>query len=516
MALTKVTGSVIKDSVSLSGNVSVGGTLTYQDVTNVDALGIGTFRTGIKVLAGQVDVGSNIKLGNAGVITATSFVGSGANLTGIDATKIITGNTQVQTIDTGSDGHIKFTTEGTERLRITHDAKIGIGTVSPAVAIHHFSDGLNGNSLRLENREGSITLTNDADILSLDANSFHFRNASGSTEKLRITTGGVLTFPTAGVGLHNSATNSYFFAHGSNETRLYHAANAQIKLSFRGSGDTLRGAISADASGIHILTAGSAEQKGVRCVTDGTTELYNNGIKKLDTVTTGIRVHGDEGGTAQLQLLADQGDDDPDYWRFIAETNGILNIQDYGSGSWYNNIRCTGNTGGVNLYHNNALRIETTSYGISIGQNTAGSISGQAGIEIGKGHTTSEIRLKNTSGGSGSGDGFGVQKWSDGNTYIYEYDPNNFIIGTNGVSRWIIGGTSGNLIPFSNNTVDIGTTSTRVRNIYTNDLHLSNEGSTNSVDNTWGNYTIQEGESDLYLINNRNGKKYKFNLTEVS
>ena len=83
MALTKVTGSVIKDSVSLSGNVSVGGTLTYQDVTNVDALGIGTFRTGIKVLAGQVDVGSNIKLGNAGVITATSFVGSGANLTGV-------------------------------------------------------------------------------------------------------------------------------------------------------------------------------------------------------------------------------------------------------------------------------------------------------------------------------------------------------------------------------------------------------------------------------------------------
>ena len=73
MALTKVTGSVIKDSVSLSGNVSVGGTLTYQDVTNVDALGIGTFRTGIKVLAGQVDVGSNIKLGTAGVITASDF-----------------------------------------------------------------------------------------------------------------------------------------------------------------------------------------------------------------------------------------------------------------------------------------------------------------------------------------------------------------------------------------------------------------------------------------------------------
>ena len=48
------------------------------------------------------------------------------------------------------------------------------------------------------------------------------------------------------------------------------------------------------------------------------------------------------------------------------------------------------------------------------------------------------------------------------------------------------------------------------------DLQLSNEGSKNDVDGTWGNYTIQEGESDLFLINKRNGKKYKFNLTEVS
>ena len=75
MALTKISGSIIKDSVSLSGNVSVGGTLTYEDVTNVDAVGIVTARSGIKVLAGGINA--------VGVITATSFVGSGANLTGI-------------------------------------------------------------------------------------------------------------------------------------------------------------------------------------------------------------------------------------------------------------------------------------------------------------------------------------------------------------------------------------------------------------------------------------------------
>ena len=74
----------------------------------------------------------------------------------------------------------------------------------------------------------------------------------------------------------------------------------------------------------------------------------------------------------------------------------------------------------------------------------------------------------------------------------------------------------GHLYPDANNTRDIGSTSYRWANIYTNDLHLSNEGSSNDVDGTWGDWTIQEGESDLFLKNNRSGKKYKFNLTEVS
>ena len=70
--------------------------------------------------------------------------------------------------------------------------------------------------------------------------------------------------------------------------------------------------------------------------------------------------------------------------------------------------------------------------------------------------------------------------------------------------------------PGTNNTHDLGTASHRWRNIYTNDLNLSNEGSSNDVDGSWGDWTIQEGESDLFLKNNRSGKKYKFNLTEVS
>ena len=87
--------------------------------------------------------------------------------------------------------------------------------------------------------------------------------------------------------------------------------------------------------------------------------------------------------------------------------------------------------------------------------------------------------------------------------------------GGNTANRWSIE-HDGHMIPSSNGSYDIGNSSYRVRNLYTSDLNLSNEGSKNDVDGTWGNYTIQEGESDLFLINKRNGKKYKFNLTEVS
>ena len=74
----------------------------------------------------------------------------------------------------------------------------------------------------------------------------------------------------------------------------------------------------------------------------------------------------------------------------------------------------------------------------------------------------------------------------------------------------------GHFVPATNNTFDLGINSHRWRNVYTNDLNLSNEGGSNDVDSTWGDYTIQEGFEDLFLINNRTGKKFKFNLTEVS
>jgi hypothetical protein len=76
---------------------------------------------------------------------------------------------------------------------------------------------------------------------------------------------------------------------------------------------------------------------------------------------------------------------------------------------------------------------------------------------------------------------------------------------------------TGNVVPGTTDTYDLGAVSNVWRNIYTGDLHLSNEGKEegNAVDGTKGNWTIQEGAEDLYILNNKSGKKYRFKLEEM-
>ena len=115
------TNQNISGDLTVTGNLGVGGTVTYEDVTNVDSVGVITARSSININnAAGTGIGVTINSGGinvAGVITATSF-------SGIDSDKISEGNTEVETVDTGSDGHIKFTTEGTERLRIHANGRI--------------------------------------------------------------------------------------------------------------------------------------------------------------------------------------------------------------------------------------------------------------------------------------------------------------------------------------------------------------------------------------------------------
>tara|TARA_Y100000034_G_scaffold64385_1_gene77854 strand:+ start:753 stop:1100 length:348 start_codon:yes stop_codon:yes gene_type:complete len=91
------------------------------------------------------------------------------------------------------------------------------------------------------------------------------------------------------------------------------------------------------------------------------------------------------------------------------------------------------------------------------------------------------------------------------------------IFGTEGTAshRFTVD-SSGHMKPAADNSYDLGSTSLRWANIYTHDLNLNNTGSGgNEVDGTEGRWTIQEGEDNLYLINRKTNKKYKFILEEV-
>ena len=85
---TTFSGNVTGVAATFSGDVNISGTLTYEDVTNIDSVGIVTARSGIKIGPTAGVAGTFAADGSyvtAGIITASSYEGSGANLTGIES-----------------------------------------------------------------------------------------------------------------------------------------------------------------------------------------------------------------------------------------------------------------------------------------------------------------------------------------------------------------------------------------------------------------------------------------------
>ena len=77
----------ITGDITTPGDIGIGGTLTYEDVANVDSIGVVTARSGINVTGGNINVSS-------GSVTATSFNGDGANLTGVSGFSTALSNTE--------------------------------------------------------------------------------------------------------------------------------------------------------------------------------------------------------------------------------------------------------------------------------------------------------------------------------------------------------------------------------------------------------------------------------------
>ncbi len=84
MALTKVSGSILKDPLNL-GEVSIGGTLTYEDVTNIDSVGVITARSNIDC-NGSLDVDGHTNLDNVSIAGVTTITGASGTLLQVNHT----------------------------------------------------------------------------------------------------------------------------------------------------------------------------------------------------------------------------------------------------------------------------------------------------------------------------------------------------------------------------------------------------------------------------------------------
>ena len=138
------------------------------------------------------------------------WIGLDSSLSGgATPSQIVTGNTNVQTVDTGSDGHVKITTEGSERVRVTSAGLVGIGSDAPTLGLD-IDKGANsgvflGNSTNGYKLRANVTSANDFGLLIEDEDGVDLYRATSSTgttnadthifstsgsERLRITSDG--------------------------------------------------------------------------------------------------------------------------------------------------------------------------------------------------------------------------------------------------------------------------------------------------------------------------------------
>ena len=137
-------------SINVGGDVTIPGVLTYEDVTNVDSVGVITARDGIRVTDGSVGIGTDNPEGVIHVLTSTNnqlvleSVDLYADIIGADtggSTRIRSNNGELKFF-LGGDGSSHNATNSSQKLRITGGGRVGLGSniSSPQSVLHVFSN----------------------------------------------------------------------------------------------------------------------------------------------------------------------------------------------------------------------------------------------------------------------------------------------------------------------------------------------------------------------------------------
>ena len=455
-----------------------------------------TLQVGNNVDVGERGVGIS-SVGNinaSGIVTATTFKGA---LTGAASQVTVAANGDNTTY------RVPFTSAATGSASIYTDTSDGItynpstGTISAQI----FSgSGASLTNLNASNLASGTVPT--ARLGSGTASSSTFLRGDSTFQTVitdlvndtspqlggnLATNGNLIKFPDS-----NGSNNKLTFGNGDDIEFYYATSNLYITQK---TGDIILENTGGNTSN-QIYIKGKANTNSIVVHGNGAVELYDqssgSAVKRLETTSSGVTVTGTLTATtfsgsvsnisgaitgdANNRVLVSDGDGTVTAEADLTYTSNRLTSRHTASGTTYP-IFLQNRTNGDSRV---GIQMIATGSDISDGQFAAIEARGpQAG------NTRHQLYFKTCVSGGTPTDRFYVD-------------------------------SDGHVLPAANNTYDLGDASSRWRNVYTNDLNLSNEGSKNDVVGTWGNYTIQEGESDLFLINNRSGKKYKFNLTEVS
>jgi hypothetical protein len=143
-------GAIVATTGQFSGNVTVGGTLTYDDVTFLDSIGIATARSGLEIGAGSITT-----LITLGAATATTTTTDESNIDTFDASVFRSAQYQVQ-ITQGSSYHVTT-------LNVLHDGSSvylsEFGTIKTGSSLATFDADIDSGNVRVRATPSSATST---------------------------------------------------------------------------------------------------------------------------------------------------------------------------------------------------------------------------------------------------------------------------------------------------------------------------------------------------------------------